>query len=174
VGAYLDWRRSSCWTGRKGHPDSYFPCKFSKGKEDMLQRLLSFYLQRANMPLRNPYRQCQRNSHNRISGIRCAFRIFCLRQGWQRIFHSTLGGDFKSSPKEFGKVCSVLVATPDGKGDILSVIPWEQTWPASCRLQSLTSFRFPLLAILDGCSEWLGHFRYVASWCICVHILHFC
>lgn len=106
----------------------------------MVHGLLSFDLQRANRTIQNAHNE--QTLYNRICELYGACRVLCSRQSRYRKIRS-LGGHFNLPPEEIGQTFSVLVATPDGKGYILSVVLWEQTWPASCRLQSLTSFPFP-------------------------------
>ena len=140
----------------------------------MVQRLLSCDLQGRNRRLPClPHSYNEQTPYNHIQSLHGACWILCPCQRCYCLFRS-LGGHFYLSPEEIGQVFSVDFTTPDGKRNILFCVFWKQTWPASCRLQSLTSFPFPLPAILDGRSKRLWHFQYVASGCICVHILHFC
>jgi len=46
---------------------------------------------------------------------------------------------------------SFFVVAPDGKGNVLFVLWTEETRPAICCFQPLTSFPFPPTAILDEC-----------------------
>jgi hypothetical protein len=45
-------------------------------------------------------------------------------------------------PEDSGEIVSVVVTTPDSKGDFLRIVLWEQSSPASCCLSTLFGF-FP-------------------------------